>query len=131
MAGTFVSDTIQNGAGATVPTTTVISGSAKAWVNFNGLSGSVAIRSSFNVSSITYNTTGDYTINFTTAMPNTNYCTTLGMRNNSDGLGLTASVFGDNTTQGGTLTTSVRCRWFANGFGAADNSTCNVVIFGS
>jgi len=45
----------------------------KAWVNFKG-TGTVTIRDSFNVSSITDNGTGDYTINFTTAMPNANYC---------------------------------------------------------
>jgi len=48
------------------------SGLAKAWVNFNG-TGTVAIRASFNVSSITDNGTGDYTINFTTAMVDANY----------------------------------------------------------
>ena len=47
-------------------------GVCRAWVNFNG-TGTVAIRSSFNVSSITDNGTGDYTVNFTTAMPNANY----------------------------------------------------------
>ena len=47
----------------------------RAWVNFNG-SGTVAIRASGNVSSITDNGTGDYTVNFTTAMPDTNYCFT-------------------------------------------------------
>jgi hypothetical protein len=45
----------------------------RAWVNFNG-SGTVAIRGSGNVSSITDNGTGDYTVNFTTAMPDANYC---------------------------------------------------------
>ena len=45
----------------------------RAWVNFNG-TGTVAIRSSGNVSSITDNGTGDYTVNFTTAMPDANYC---------------------------------------------------------
>ena len=45
---------------------------AKAWVNFNG-TGAVAIRASYNVSSITDNGTGDYTVNFTTAMADTNY----------------------------------------------------------
>ena len=40
---------------------------AKAWVNFNG-TGTVAIRASYNVSSITDNGTGDYTVNFTTAL---------------------------------------------------------------
>jgi len=44
----------------------------RAWVNFNGTS-TVAIRASGNVSSITDNGTGDYTINFTTAMPDANY----------------------------------------------------------
>ena len=47
-------------------------GAAKAWVNFNG-TGTVAIRAQFNVSSITDNGTGDYTVNFTTAMVDTNY----------------------------------------------------------
>lgn len=44
----------------------------RAWVNFNG-TGTVAIRGSGNVSSISDNGTGDYTINFTTAMPDANY----------------------------------------------------------
>ena len=53
---------------------------ARAWVNFNG-TGTVAIRGSGNVSSITDNGTGDYTVNFTTAMPDADYsavgnCTT-------------------------------------------------------
>ena len=44
-----------------------------AWVNFNGTS-TVAIRASYNVSSITDNGTGDYTVNFATALPDTDYC---------------------------------------------------------
>lgn len=44
----------------------------RAWVNFNG-TGTVAIRASFNVSSITDNGTGDYTINFTNAMTDTSF----------------------------------------------------------
>lgn len=45
---------------------------AKAWVNFDG-TGAVAIRQSGNVSSITDNGTGDYTVNFTTALTDANY----------------------------------------------------------
>ena len=45
---------------------------AKAWVNFNG-TGTVAIRSAFNVSSITDNGTGNYSINFTNNMPDADY----------------------------------------------------------
>ena len=48
------------------------SGLCKAWVNFNG-TGTVAIRASYNVSSITDNGVGDYTVNFTTAMVDANY----------------------------------------------------------
>ena len=59
----------------TVATTFVTNGSAKAWVNWNG-TGTVAIRDSFNVGSITDNGTGDYTTNITNAMGNANYCYT-------------------------------------------------------
>jgi hypothetical protein len=44
----------------------------RAWVNFNG-TGTVAIRASGNVTSITDNGTGEYTVNITTAMPDANY----------------------------------------------------------
>ena len=46
----------------------------RAWVNFNG-TGTVAIREAGNVSSITDNGTGDYTVNFTTALTDANYVT--------------------------------------------------------
>jgi hypothetical protein len=55
----------------TVETGYVVNGSAKAWVNFNG--SSMANRDSFNVASLTDNGTGDYTINYSTAMGNVNY----------------------------------------------------------
>ncbi len=51
----------------------------KAWVNFNGTS-TVSIRASYNVSSITDNGTGDYTVNFTTAMADANYGATVGVQ---------------------------------------------------
>ena len=48
------------------------SGSCRAWVNFNG-TGTIAARGSGNVSSLTDNGTGDYTITFQTSMPDANY----------------------------------------------------------
>ena len=48
----------------------------RAWVNFNG-TGTIAIRGSGNVSSITDNGTGDYTVTFATNMPDINYAYTL------------------------------------------------------
>ena len=68
--------------GSAVSTTTItlngtvnatgLSNSVKAWVNFNG-TGTVAIRASYNVSSITDNGVGNYTVNFTTALADANY----------------------------------------------------------
>lgn len=57
----------------------------RAWVNFNG-TGTVAIRASGNVSSITDNGTGDYTVNFTTAMPDANYSTVGSVGGNTSGV---------------------------------------------
>lgn len=58
----------------------------RAWVNFNG-TGTVAIRASGNVSSITDNGSGDYTINFTNAMTDTNYCLAVTAQFGSGGSG--------------------------------------------
>jgi hypothetical protein len=74
MAGTIVADTLQDGAGNSTAMDNAIYGTAKAWVNFNGVTG--GIRASYNVSSITVNTTGDFTANFTTAMVDANYAVT-------------------------------------------------------
>tara|TARA_R110000782_G_scaffold266300_1_gene360610 strand:- start:125 stop:598 length:474 start_codon:yes stop_codon:yes gene_type:complete len=59
---------------------------AKAWVNFNG-QGTVAIRASYNVSSITDNGTGDYIVNFTTAMADADYSTVSGGQSNANSAG--------------------------------------------
>ena len=54
--------------------TRAVSGVAAAWVNFNG-TGTVAIRDSVNVASLTDNGTGDYTVNFNSSMSNNSYST--------------------------------------------------------
>ena len=74
---TAASPTIASGVLTFPDATTQSSGSgvAKAWVKFNGGYSNTAgvINSSYNVSSITVNAAGDYTINFTNAMSNANY----------------------------------------------------------
>ena len=55
-----------------VPSGSAPSYLCRAWVNFNGV-GTVAIRASGNVSSITDSGTGAYTVNFTTALSDANY----------------------------------------------------------
>ena len=84
----------------------------RAWVNFNG-TGTVAIRASGNVSSITDNGTGDYTVNFTTAMPDVNYSLTCGGCRSD---GLQAAIFGMVTTSSPTVSAA---RMFSTGDGGA------------
>ena len=81
MAGALTISTLNNDTGV-LATQNGMAGISKAWVNFNG-TGTVAIRSSFNVSSITDNGTGLYTVNFTTAMPNNNYAALASTRRNN------------------------------------------------
>ena len=82
----------------------------RAWVNFNG-TGTVAIRASGNVSSITDNGVGDYTVNFTTAMPDANYAVAGTCSNVGDGPTAPARVPAVNTA----LVSSLR---FVNTVGA-------------
>jgi len=89
--GSVLTDTVQSSTAATAPVFkdgngTQIGTLCRAWVNFNG-TGTVAIRGSFNVSSITDNGTGAYTINFTNAMPDTNYSTCLAKNNQVSNIG--------------------------------------------
>jgi hypothetical protein len=66
---TLTTTTISDGTNST-SSTNCIQGSAKAWVNF---AGSTTIRASYNVSSITVNGSGDFTVNFTNAFSDANY----------------------------------------------------------
>jgi hypothetical protein len=60
---------------------------AKAWVNFNG-TGTVAILASGNVSSITDNGTGQYTVNLSAAMISANYCWQVNAQDANNGMGV-------------------------------------------
>jgi hypothetical protein len=99
----------------------------RAWVNFNG-TGTVAIRASGNVSSITDNGTGDYTVNFTTAMPDANYGVSSCARRNpavSDNGNVTTQIGGANP-----LTTALRILCNRSDFlGQEDPSIVAVSIF--
>jgi hypothetical protein len=73
MAGTLTITTLSDGTNST-SATNCIQGSAKAWINYKGTT-TRAINASYNVSSVTVNGTGDYTINFTNAFADANYAT--------------------------------------------------------
>lgn len=96
MAGTIIVDTINSSVASTPPVFqangTEVGTLCRAWVNFNG-TGTVAIRASFNVSSITDGGTGDYTVNFTTAMSDANYSiVATGQRNGSGASSLVCGI---------------------------------------
>jgi hypothetical protein len=94
----------------------------RAWVNFNG-TGTVAIRASGNVSSITDNGTSDYTVNFTTAMSDANYAVT------GIGYHLVNVTEGPLVAyQGSQASGSVRIQYRGNG-GNPDPETVQVAIF--
>jgi len=108
------------------------SGLCKAWVNFNG-TGTVAIRASYNVSSITDNGTGDYTVNFTTAMVDANYSASVGaMRNTAYSAGNFQQIGAPrmDTTYGNTYSTgSFRLLTTQGVDTLTDPLTVNVAIF--
>lgn len=98
----------------------------RAWVNFNG-TGTVAIRDSGNVSSISDNGVGDYTVNFTTAMPDANYCFQLSQ---SDAVNGSTYVFPSQFTTSPT-TSALRVGNIGSGASSAkgDPSIYCVAIF--
>lgn len=98
--------TIQDTAGGNSSTTEeIFEGRAKAWLNFTD-SGTVAIRADYNVNTITDNGTGDYTVNFTTAMPDANYAIVFGGTTNTGNRG--ANILGQNTSNASKTTTQIR-----------------------
>ena len=98
MAGGLTISTLNDSSGV-LATQNGMTGIAKAWLCYNA--STQTIRASFNISSVTYNSGGNYTINFTTAMSDTNYVVTGTGREVS---GATSGTFG--MLSGGSKTTS-------------------------
>lgn len=99
----------------------------RAWVNFNG-TGTVAIRASGNVSSITDNGAGAYTVNFATAMPAANYAAVYSCSSNED-----TNFSGGGSRQFAMVrlvqTTSVGVQCIDDGGGLSDSNTNHVAVF--
>jgi pantothenate kinase len=135
MAGTIVANTINTDTGL-FSTNNAYSGIAKAWVQFSANTGSIVINGSFNVSSLTRNSAGDYTLNFATAMTNANYATV------GNGAYTTSGNFvicypncsSSSPYYQAPTTSAVRTTWNYN---PGNNSTLqdpyygNIVVFGS
>ncbi len=116
-------------AGTTTQTLPLVSGNVlndancgvcKAWVNFNGVT-TATIRASFNVSSITRNGTGDYTVNFTTALVDANYAT-FGTILSQDAGSYSCNV------KNGTTPTSSAVNFIVRSQGATNSDSANVFI---
>ena len=117
---TFTTPNINSAQFATVSGTAPIY-PCRAWVNFNG-TGTVAIRASGNVTSITDNGTGDYTVNFTTAMPDANYGVNgITIRNSSSGNGIQIAT---STSYSASL---VRVETFRTSDGTLQDSATNCI----
>ena len=95
----------------------------RAWVNFNG-TGTVAIRASGNVSSITDNGTGDYTVNFTTAMPDAKYASCITCK--ADGI---TDIIGQHYSSATKLNSSLRIFSYSETGGDWDSQSSDVSIF--
>lgn len=125
-------DTIAaNNNNTTIPTSAAVKAYAdaipspvKAWVNFNG-TGTVAIRASFNVSSITDNGVGDYTVNFTSAMSDANYAASVTSLADTPSASASSNSCGQSVLAG-----SLRVRSYSiNGSAFTDATALAVAVF--
>lgn len=130
--GSLLADVVQGSTAGTPPqfndgNGTQVGTLCRAWVNFNGTTSPGTIRASFNVTSVTKNGTGDYTVNFTNALSDANYSVT-------GSAGTTTSnqyVFKVNTTSA-LSTTAVRIGTTTMSGGSpavVDSDTISVSVF--
>ena len=127
---TLVAQTISNGTVST-SSANVIQGSAKAWVTFTGTNGTV--NGSYNVSSVTRTGTGNYTVNFTTALSSAQFCPAISISNIVIG-GAFAFDAGPNLNSGGytgyaSTTTFKFITGNISSSVPADPAICSVAIF--
>jgi len=129
---TLKTGTVQNNTGTGAPVFKNSSGTeigqlVKVWVNFDG-TGTIAIRDSFNVSSLIDNGTGDYTINFTNAMADTNYAVALSAASETTGGSGNRRISSPRTKA--TTSHRISCNAISNN-DAKDCVQTNMVILGA
>lgn len=126
MAGTLTLSTLSDGTNST-SVTNAIQGSAKAWVNFTAGS---TIRAAYNVSSVTKNSNGYYTLNFTNALVDTNYVVITNSGSPNSSSYETSGVYTPSNNSYGTKTTSaVQVNYYTPGVANYDPFETDVVIF--
>lgn len=126
MAGTIVIDTLQDGSGNSTSATNAIQGSAKAWVNFNGVT-TATVRASYNVSSVTRNSLANYTINMTNALADANYAVAASAQFTLNGI-CWCAIHQQGTTSTPPTTTAFSI-YITNGGGANDSAYITCAAF--
>ena len=132
MAGQLTIDTLRASSGV-LATQNGMTGVCKAWAKFQGGNGNTGgvILGSFNVSSVTVNGTGDYTVNFTTAMPDANYSAVANCWNGGTGAGQlarSATAYYNSTAS----TSAVRVATFVTTTNSIENQLwVNVSVSGN
>ena len=105
-------------------------GRAKAWVNFDGTATNISSTANgYNVSTITDNGPGDYTVNFTNAMPNANYAVAISGKAN----GGNSAIPIPHYNASGVMTTTSMTFFFSesNSYGTKrDSAIVSFVVFG-
>jgi hypothetical protein len=102
---TIVSQTISNGTVST-STANVVQGCAKSWVNFNSTGGTITVRASYNVSSVTRSAAGAYVVNMTNALADANYSVVGSASNTGSQNSVIFNAFSNNTNSSVAPTTS-------------------------
>lgn len=98
--------------------------SARAWVNFSGVS-TVTINGSGNIASVVRNSTGDYTVTFTTAMPDANFAAVVSGSDDISNNWNSSRCFVENRYQ---TSTTVRINGVSASGSAVDLAVCNLII---
>lgn len=124
MAGGLTISTLNDSSGV-LATQNGMSGIAKAWVSFDSSVTTPTIRGAFNVSSVTRNGTGIWTINFTTAMPDANYSWVGNVVTGTGSFGM--SVMGYGTAVYSTTACQI-CQKAGNGNSTFDGNYINFAV---
>jgi len=125
--GKIKADTLEHSTAGSVDTQYVVNGSAKSWVNFNG-SGTVAIRDSYNVSSLADSDVGIYTLSWSNSFANDDYSNAGTAGQNSNAL-ITVSCAIDTTAP--TTSASLYNTNYENGSGGRfDSNQVTIQVLG-
>ena len=120
-------DQIQDSSGGNTSAASAIKqGRAKVWVNFKG-SGTLTVNESFNVSSVTDNGTGNYTINYSSALSSAEGCSVMGGGRGDSNFNMHVET--DTTPSASSIHIKVSYDWAGGGANANDATRAYVAVF--